>query len=113
MHLPFKDFMVMDNTKEIEIGVSVHSGEEGIEATKEDVVNILASHIFPTKCKEGLEPKGLNFIKELRKTVTCPIIALGGISTENASKVIEAGSDGIALSLHFFIVKMYITWLEI
>jgi len=44
----------------------------------------------------------LNFIKELRKTVTCPIIALGGISTENASKVIEAGANGIALMSTFF-----------
>lgn len=105
LHLPFKDFMVMDNTKEIEIGVSVHSVEEGIEASKRGCSYILASHIFPTKCKEGLKPKGLEFIRELKKVVTCPIIALGGISTENASKVIEAGADGIALMSTFFYCK--------
>lgn len=102
LHLPFKDFMVMDNTKEIDIGVSVHSVEEGIEASKRGCNYILASHIFPTKCKEGLEPKRVEFIRELKKVVTCPIIALGGISTDNASKVVEAGADGIALMSTFF-----------
>ncbi len=88
--------------KVIRAGVSIHSVEEGIRANKEGCNYILASHIFPTKCKEGLEPKGVEFIRELKNVVTCPIIALGGISTENASKVIEAGADGIALMSTFF-----------
>jgi len=103
LHLPFKDFMKFNSEKKvIRAGVSIHSVEEGIRANKEGCNYILASHIFPTKCKEGLEPKGVEFIRELKKVVTCPIIALGGISTENASKVIEAGADGIALMSTFF-----------
>lgn len=103
LHLPFKDFMKFNSEKKvIRAGVSIHSIEEGIEASKRGCSYILASHIFPTKCKEGLEPKGVEFIRELKKVVTCPIIALGGISTENASKVIEAGADGIALMSTFF-----------
>jgi thiamine-phosphate diphosphorylase len=103
LHLPFKDFMKFNSEKKvIRAGVSIHSVEEGIRANKEGCNYILASHIFPTKCKEGLEPKGVEFIRELKKVVTCPIIALGGISTGNASKVIEAGADGIALMSTFF-----------
>ncbi|WP_346934777.1 thiamine phosphate synthase [Clostridium sp.] len=103
LHLPFKDFMKFNSEKKvIRAGVSIHSVEEGIRANKEGCNYILASHIFPTKCKEGLEPKGVEFIRELKNVVTCPIIALGGISTENASKVIEAGADGIALMSTFF-----------
>jgi len=102
VHLSFKDFMNLDNKKKFDVGVSVHSLEEGIRADKKGCSYILASHIFSTKCKDGLKPKGIEFIQELKKVVTCPIIALGGISTENASKVIEAGADGVALMSTFF-----------
>jgi len=102
LHLPFEAFIELDNKEKLEIGVSVHTVEQGIEAYNLGCSYILASHIFPTQCKEGLEPKGLNFIKELREKVNCPIIALGGISTENAHSVIEAGADGVAVMSAFF-----------
>ncbi|MEG1255007.1 thiamine phosphate synthase [Clostridium sp.] len=102
LHLPFEAFIELNNKENLEIGVSVHTVDQGIEACNLGCSYILASHIFPTKCKEGLEPKGLNFIKELKAKVNCPIIALGGISTENAQSVIEAGADGVALMSAFF-----------
>ncbi len=105
VQLSFKDFMNFDNLRKAKVGVSVHSIEEGIKANEKGCDYLLASHIFPTKCKEGLEPKGVEFIQELKKTVTCPIIALGGISTENVSKVLKAGADGIALMSTFFYCK--------
>ncbi|MFR1709204.1 MAG: thiamine phosphate synthase [Clostridium sp.] len=102
VQLSFKDFMNFDNLRKAKVGVSVHSIEEGIKANEKGCDYLLASHIFPTKCKEGLEPKGVEFIQELKKTVTCPVIALGGISTENVSKVLKAGADGVALMSTFF-----------
>lgn len=102
VHLSFKDFMNLENKNKFNVGVSVHSVEEGIEASERGCSYILASHIFPTKCKDGLKPKGVEFIQELKKVVTCPIIALGGISTENAQSVIDAGAHGVALMSTFF-----------
>ncbi len=94
--------MNLDNKKKFNVGVSVHSLEEGIMADKKGCSYILASHIFPTKCKDGLKPKGVEFIQELKKVVTCPIIALGGISPENAQSVIDSGAHGVALMSTFF-----------
>ncbi|MEG2936660.1 MAG: thiamine phosphate synthase [Clostridium sp.] len=102
LQLSFRTFMEFENKENLEIGVSVHSIEEGIAACGKGCSYILASHIFPTKCKEGLEPKGLEFIKKLREKVSCPIIALGGISTKNAQSVIESGADGVAVMSAFF-----------
>ncbi|MEG0308044.1 MAG: thiamine phosphate synthase [Clostridium sp.] len=105
LQLPFKSFMEFHNEKNWEIGVAVHSIEEGIAACEKGCSYILASHIFPTKCKDGLAPKGIEFIKELSEKVTCNIIALGGISTENAQSVIEAGADGVAVMSAFFMCE--------
>ena len=84
------------------VGVSVHTVEEGILAYRKGAKYLLASHIFETKCKVGLEPKGVEFISEIRKCVKCDIIALGGINLENYIKVIESGANGIAVMSLFY-----------
>lgn len=102
VHLPFEAFMELESV-EGAIGVSVHSVEEGIKADRKGASYILASHIFETKCKEGLKPKGIEFIKDLRRNVKCKVIALGGINTDNYKDVIEAGADGIAIMSLLFL----------
>lgn len=78
-------------------GLSVHSLEEAAEAEKLGAKYILASHIFKTDCKKGLEPKGIEMIKRIKSKVSIPVIALGGINEYNAKRVIEAGANGIAV----------------
>lgn len=102
LHLPFKEFMELERI-EGKVGVSVHSIEEAIEVDKKGAAYVLASHIYETKCKEGLQPKGIQFIRDLRKSVNCKIIALGGINTDNYKEVIEAGADGIAIMSLLFL----------
>lgn len=102
IHLPFKDFMDYEIPIGVKVGVSIHTLEEGIEASSRGAEYILASHIYETKCKEGLKPKGIGFIKELKEKVDCKIIALGGINEINYKEVIKAGADGIALMSYFF-----------
>lgn len=105
LHLPFKEFLNYKKEGYEKIGVSVHSLQEGIEADRRGADYILASHIFPTKCKDGLEPKGVKFIKELTQNVNCKIIALGGINENNYKEVLEAGADGVALMSYFFLAE--------
>lgn len=102
IHLPFKDFMELESVEGM-VGVSIHSVEEAIIADKKGAAYVLASHIFETKCKEGLKPKGVEFIKDLRKNINCKIIALGGINTENYKDVVKAGADGIAIMSLLFL----------
>ena len=46
-----------------------------------------------TSCKAGLEPKGLNFISEL-KSFDKEIYALGGLDGKNYKEAIKAGANG-------------------
>ena len=55
---------------------------------------LVASHIFATSCKAGLEPKGLNFISEL-KSFDREIYALGGLDSGNYKEAIKAGASGV------------------
>lgn len=101
IQLSFNDFMALEEF-DYNVGVSVHTVEEGILAYRKGAKYLLASHIFETKCKEGLKPKGIKFISELRNNVNCKIIALGGINSENYMKIIEAGADGVAVMSLFY-----------
>ncbi|MEN8075906.1 thiamine phosphate synthase [Clostridioides difficile] len=101
IQLSFNDFMHLEEF-DYNVGVSVHTVEEGILACSKGAKYLLASHVFKTKCKEGVEPKGIGFIRELRNRVNCEIIALGGINLENYMKVIDAGADGISVMSLFY-----------
>lgn len=96
-HTSYEKFMQKEETFNGYTGVSVHSLEEAVKAEKNGASNILASHIFATECKKGLEPKGLQLIKSIRNHVNIPIIALGGINPQNKNQVLAAGADGIAV----------------
>lgn len=80
------------------IGKSTHNMEEVIRAIKEGVDYITFGPIFDTPSKRGMvEVTGPYAIKEIKKTVTIPVIALGGIKKENVDLVMEEGANGIAL----------------
>ncbi len=99
IHLPFNIFK-----KEIKrlsnfniVGVSIHSINEALEAEALGASYITASHIFETRCKEGLEPKGLKWLSEVCNSVNIPVYALGGINEKNAQSCIDNGAFGICM----------------
>jgi len=79
------------------IGVSVHSLNEAKEVENLGASYVVAGHIFETDCKKGLEPRGLNFIKELSSILTIPIFAIGGINQKNYDLVINSGAFGVCM----------------
>lgn len=99
IHLPFEVFkseLNRINNFEI-IGVSIHSLDDAVEAERLGATYITASHIFETKCKEGLAPKGLDWLREICANVNIPVYALGGINKENAQSCIDTGAAGICM----------------
>jgi len=79
------------------IGVSIHSLEEAKDVESLGASYIVAGHIFETDCKKALEPRGVNFIKELSSILTIPIFAIGGINEENSSLVLNSGAFGVCM----------------
>ncbi len=80
------------------IGVSAHSVAEARTAAAEGANYITASPVFATESKPGygpaLAPEGL---AEITAAVSAPVLALGGVTAENAGACIEAGAAGVAV----------------
>lgn len=98
IHLTYKSFLELSEEERAfykVIGVSTHSVEEAVKCQALGATYITASHIFPTACKEGLEPKGLSFLREVTASVSIPVYALGGIHEDNMDACIEAGAAGV------------------
>ena len=81
--------------------MSCHSKEDAEEAEKLGASYITAGHIFDTSCKAGLPGRGLDFLNEVKSSVSIPVYAIGGISADNAGNVINAGADGICIMSGF------------
>ncbi len=80
------------------VGVSTHNLEEALRAAEEGADYITLSPIFPSISKPGYGPAlGLEALREVAQAVPIPVVALGGITPENARACREAGAAGIAV----------------
>jgi thiamine-phosphate pyrophosphorylase len=80
------------------LGVSVGTVEEAAAAERDGADYIALSPVFSTASKDDAGPgHGLDSLREIRRAVTLPIVAIGGISRQNVQDVIAAGADGIAV----------------
>lgn len=78
------------------IGITVHNVHEAEEAHKLGAHYLGVSPIFKTTTKpDAGKPGGITLIREIRKKVPLPLVAIGGITLENAPLVIAAGADAL------------------
>ncbi len=101
IHLPLHILKSCDVWDFETVGVSTHSVNEAVEAQNLGVSYITAGHVFPTDCKKGVPPHGIELISDIKKSVSLPVYALGGISPANAESAINAGAYGIAVMSGF------------
>ncbi len=80
-----------------QLGISVHSVEEAVRAQQLGADFLMAGHIFPTGCKPGLPPRGLEFLQQVCQAATIPVYAIGGITPDNAPLAIQAGAEGVCI----------------
>jgi thiamine-phosphate pyrophosphorylase len=81
------------------IGFSTHNVEQARKAVGLPIDYLAIGPIFKTGTKLDTEPiVGLEGIREVRPIVgELPIVAIGGITLENARAVLEAGADSVAV----------------
>ena len=80
------------------IGASTHSLAEATNARDDGADFIVFGPIFPTPSKDEYGPPlGVSYLAEVASELApCPVLALGGISIDNARECLRAGASGIA-----------------
>lgn len=74
------------------IGGTAHTLKEAIQREKEGADYIGFGHIYPTRSKhKHEEPKGIEYLRQVVKRITIPVIAIGGIGISNIDEVISTG----------------------
>ena len=80
------------------IGVSVNTPDEARRAEREGADYVGAGPAYATATKDTplavLGPDGIGLVK---RAISIPVVAIGGISPRNAAEIAAAGADGIAV----------------
>lgn len=80
------------------VGYSTHTAEQVRAADKEPVDYIAFGPVFSTATKNDTEPVvGLDRLRAVRELTSKPLVAIGGITIENATQAIETKADSVAV----------------
>jgi len=77
------------------ISISCHSPEEVVQAASNGATLALFAPVFEKKDAAGAAPKGLAALRQAC-LAKIPVLALGGITLQNAASCLQAGAVGIA-----------------
>ena len=79
------------------IGVSCHSSETAQTAAMAGADYVFFGPVFATPSKAAFgPPQGIERLREVCRAVRVPVLAIGGITLENAHSCFAAGAAGIA-----------------
>ena len=80
------------------LGVSARTVEEAIQAERDGANYLGAGDVFgtPTKPDAG-PPIGVEGLRQIVRAVSIPVVAIGGVTPQNAAAAVEAGAVGVAV----------------
>jgi thiamine-phosphate pyrophosphorylase len=80
------------------IGASAHSADEAAALLRAGADYVTASPVFLTASKPGYGPAlGLDGLARIVAQAPGPVVALGGITPENAASCLSTGAHGVAV----------------
>jgi len=79
------------------LGVSVRTPQQAVEAARRGADYVGAGAVFPTGTKEDAAVIGLHGLAEIVRASPVPVVAIGGVTAENAGDAIRAGASGVAV----------------
>jgi thiamine-phosphate pyrophosphorylase len=84
--------------KELWLGVSTHNPDQLALADESPADYLAVGPVFPTSSKENPDPViGLDGVRRARSLTRKPLVAIGGITRQNAKSVLDAGADSVAV----------------
>lgn len=82
---------------ELVVGVSTHGLVQARRAAAAGADYVAVGAIYPTGSKAAFELVGLETLRQVRREVATPLVAIGGITLERVPELLAAGADGIAV----------------
>jgi thiamine-phosphate pyrophosphorylase len=79
------------------IGCSATNLKQAIKAEKQGADYVAVSAIYATSTKENTSVTGIECLRQIKQTLKIPIVAIGGIKSDNVNEVISAGADALAV----------------
>lgn len=80
------------------VGLSTHNVEEAVAAERAGANYIGLGPMKPTTTKLDTEPVvGPSGVREVRRHVRLPIVAIGGIKQEDVAEIIRSGANAVAI----------------
>ena len=80
------------------VGVSCYDQLDlAVEAEKNGADYVAFGSFFPSTTKPKAVRASLDLLREAKREISCPMVAIGGITLENAPLLIEAGADAVAV----------------
>ena len=79
------------------IGISTHSLEQALLAEKEGADYIGCGPVFSTPTKEDYIPIGLDTVKNVIGSVKIPVVAIGGLNSQNIPTLRKMGVKNFAM----------------
>jgi thiamine-phosphate pyrophosphorylase len=80
------------------VGFSTHNLNQALVADSAPIDYLALGPVFQTSTKEKPDPVvGLDGLGEIKRGLTKPLVAIGGITLDRASSVIAAGADSVAV----------------
>jgi len=79
------------------LGVSAHSLEAAVQAEQAAADYVIFGPVYATPSKADFgPPQGIQRLREVCQRLTIPVLAIGGITQQNAGDAMGAGAAGIA-----------------
>lgn len=102
VHLGREDTAIVDAREQLGpkaiIGVSCYNELARAEAAEKQGADYVAfGRFFPSRTKPRAVQASLDLLREAKKKLHIPIVAIGGITPENGAALIAAGADALAV----------------
>ena len=79
------------------LGSSTTTVDQAMAAEADGADYMAVGAIYPTPSKEEAVVVGLERLHQIRRAVTLPLVAIGGINKDNAAEVMAAGVEAVAV----------------
>ncbi|MFC1998720.1 thiamine phosphate synthase [Chloroflexota bacterium] len=79
------------------IGCTSASLDEALLAQQQGADYISVGAIYPTQSKADVRLAGVETLREIKRKITLPVVAIGGINLDNIKQVLDSGANAVAV----------------